>query len=106
MAKTMSETVGERLTKARKDKGLSRDQVAERLGVSVSAVQAQENGRNQLKPDGLEAYSRIYGVTIEWLVTGKAAPTAEIIDIWSRIPSQREREAWVNMGKALTDKEA
>ena len=104
MISDMSKTVGDRLQEARKDRGLARDEVAERLGMSLSAVQAHENGRNQLKPEGLEAYARIYGVSIEWLVTGRPAPTAEIVDISSRIPDSREREAWVNMGKALTDK--
>ena len=100
----MVESVGERLERSRKEVGLSREQVAERLGVSVSTIQAHENGRNQLKPDGLISYSRIYNVSIDWLVTGKRAQTAEIVDIWSRIPDRAERDAWLNMGKAIARK--
>lgn len=102
----MTSSVGHRLESARKDKGYSRSIVAERLGMSVSAIQAQENGRNNPDPDLLARYSKLYSVSIDWIVTGAEAPTAEIVDIWSRIHDQHERDAWLNMGKALTDKKA
>ena len=101
MRRFMTNNIGSRLKSAREKKGLRRDQVAERLGLSLSTIQAYENNRNQLKPDGLETFSRLYGVSIEWLVTGKEAQSAEIVSIWSRIKDRDERDAWLNMGKTL-----
>jgi transcriptional regulator with XRE-family HTH domain len=102
----MEDSVGNRLVRARKHKGLSRDQVAERLGVSLSTVQSHENDRNQLRPDSLETYARLYGVSIDWIVTGKESESAEIIEIYKAIPNKRERDAWINMGKALKQDKA
>lgn len=98
----MEDSVGKRLERARKAKGLTRDQVAERLGLSLSTIQSYENDRNQLRPEGLENFSRLYGVSIDWIITGRESQSAEVINIWSRILDDAERDAWINMGKALS----
>ena len=98
----MAETVGARLEEARKNKGLSRETVATRMGLSVSTIQAYENDRNELRPSGLARFARLYGISIEWLVTGRDLSSPEVVGILNRITDEKEREAWINMGRALT----
>lgn len=99
-----NDEIGARLESARKAANLSREQAGERLGISVSAIQAHENGRNALKPDMAISYSRLYKVSLQWLFEGKGemSDVAEVVDIWSRIPGRAERDAWLNMGRAIS----
>ncbi len=66
----LNDSIGNRLTERRKELGLSREAVAKRMSISVSTVQAHENGRNALKPENLLAYARILKVTPNWILTG------------------------------------
>lgn len=97
--------IGARLEQARKAAGLSREQVAERLGegYSVSAIQAHENGRNTLKAEKAIRFSDLYKVNLQWLLSGRGQMqgSAEVIDIWSRILDEKEKEAWLAMGRAI-----
>lgn len=99
-----NDEIGARLESARKAANLSREQAGERLGISVSAIQAHENGRNALKPDMAVSYTRLYKVSLQWLFEGKGdmSDAAEVVDIWTRIPSRAERDAWLNMGRAIS----
>ena len=101
---TKNDEIGERLETARKNANLSREQAGERLGISVSAIQAHENGRNALKPDMAVSYTRLYKVNLTWLFEGKGdmSDAAEVVDIWSRIANRPERDAWLNMGRAIS----
>lgn len=104
---TLNDEIGARLQKARELRELSREQAAERLGLSVSAVQAHENGRNALKPDMAVSYCKLYKVNLGWLFEGRGNPddAAEVVDIWTRIPTRAQRDAWLMMGKAISKDE-
>ena len=66
----MADGIGRRLREARIAAGLDRKQVAERLGfANESTVQHHENETNRTRPDILEAYSILYKVSIDWIVT-------------------------------------
>jgi transcriptional regulator with XRE-family HTH domain len=66
----MTHGIGTRLRGAREAAGLSRKQAAQRLGfANESAVQHHENDTNKLRPEALQAYSDMYKVSIDWLVT-------------------------------------
>ncbi len=66
----MAAGIGSRLKTAREAAGLTRKQAAERLGfANESTVQHHENDVNKLRPEGLEAYSDLYKVSIDWIVT-------------------------------------
>lgn len=71
-----SQEIGERLRQAREAAGMDRKTVHARLGrgFSVSAVQAHENGRNDLRPSVMLTYCRLYKVSLPWLITGKGDP--------------------------------
>ncbi len=68
----MNETLGRRIALYRKEKGLKQDELAEMLGVSPQAVSKWEN--DQTCPDIglLPQLSKILGVTVDELLSGKA----------------------------------
>lgn len=73
-----SDNAGARLREARKQRGLSVTQVAERAGFSDSTVRAHENGQNKLRPEPAEVYSRILRLDVAWLLYGQGAPLDEL----------------------------
>jgi transcriptional regulator with XRE-family HTH domain len=64
-----------RLRAARQRRGMNREALAFQSGVSWSAIAQVETGRRtHLRPGTLQALARTLGVTIDYLVTGGAAP--------------------------------
>jgi DNA-binding XRE family transcriptional regulator len=61
--------IGQRLVAARTARGLSRERVAELLEISVATIQHHESERNQLRPDSIAAYTHLYRVDANWLLT-------------------------------------
>ena len=64
--------VGERLKKARLDKGYTQEQIVHRLGYkAVSTVSSHECGTRMPRPEELNALAILYGVSVDWLFTGE-----------------------------------
>ena len=101
-----------------------RDRIRERLealGISARAASLKAglsthylqkllaDPDKSITTDNLFKLAEALEVTPEWLLTGKGdpepRPSAEVVDIWDRILDQKERDAWMNMGKALAAKE-
>lgn len=76
------ETTGARILEARKQRGLSQREVAERLGITVQAISQWENNRTE--PTGrLKRLADILDVSEQWLIQGDmpeftASPIASI----------------------------
>lgn len=68
-----SPEVAARLREARQRIFRSAAAAAEALGLKAGTVRAHENGQNGVSLFDLEQYSRRYGVTMDWLITGKGA---------------------------------
>ena len=68
----------------RKQNGFSQEELAERLSISRQAVSKWESGQSYPDLDNLVELARIYGVTVDSLLTGEgeraAAPPAETPD--------------------------
>lgn len=64
-------TFSERLEKARKEKGFTQSDVAEKLNVSFQAVSLWERGETTPEIDKLVDIASLYQVSIDWLLTGK-----------------------------------
>lgn len=64
-------TLGQRISELRKERGYAQEYVAEQMGVSRQAVSKWET--DQCAPDtyNLIALSELFGVTVEYLATGK-----------------------------------
>lgn len=64
-------TFAERLTNARKEKGFTQSDVAEKLNVSFQAVSLWERGETTPEIDKLVDIASLYQVSLDWLLTGK-----------------------------------
>ena len=63
----------EKLQELRKEKGLTQEELAQRLYVSRAAVSKWESGRGYPGIDSLKAMASFFGVTIDEMLTGKEA---------------------------------
>ena len=68
----MNDTIAKRLTALRKQRGFSQEQLAEKLNVSRQAVSKWERAEAQPDISNLSALSKLYGITIDELINGKA----------------------------------
>ena len=67
----MNETIGNRIAKYRKNKGLTQEELASMLGVSSQAVSKWENDVSCPDISLLPQLSKVLGVTTDALLTGK-----------------------------------
>ena len=72
-------TIGERLQKIRKDKGLSQKAVADVLGVSVQTVSVYENGKRTPKPETVQRFADALGVEA-WELLGFRLVDDDMLD--------------------------
>ena len=63
--------IGSRIAALRRGAGLSQAQLAQQLKISPSAVGMYEQGRREPGIQLLAELSRLFGVSIDYLVTGK-----------------------------------
>ena len=65
--------LGPRIATLRRAAGMSQGDLAQRLQVSSSTVGMYEQGRREPSAETLVALARIFGVTIDYLLTGQAS---------------------------------
>lgn len=68
----MNETIGQRIAKLRKAKGMSQEKLAEKMGVSSQAVSKWENDASCPDISLLPLLSKLLGVTVDELLTGNS----------------------------------
>ena len=66
--------LGERIGALRRQAGLSQSQMADRLRISASAVGMYEQGRREPSADTLLAMAQLFGVSVDYLLTGEEDP--------------------------------
>jgi transcriptional regulator with XRE-family HTH domain len=64
-------TFGDRLAGAREAAGLSQEQLAKRLGVRLTTVQAWEDDASEPRANRLQMMAGMLNVSIRWLLTGE-----------------------------------
>lgn len=69
--------LGPRIAALRREAGMSQAELAQRLQISPSAVGMYEQGRREPSVDTLVTMAEVFGVTTDFLLTGKAAGGAE-----------------------------
>ncbi|HOJ44885.1 MAG TPA: helix-turn-helix transcriptional regulator [Bacilli bacterium] len=85
----MKESFGARLARIRKSKGMTQEEVADKLHVSSQAVSKWENDASYPDIDGLLALADLFDVTVDELV-GKSKETPRLVP-------QEERKDIKNM---------
>ena len=71
-------TIGKRISKERREKNLSQEYIAERLGVSRQAVSKWETDQSSPDTNNLIALAELFDVSVEYLATGKVPETVEV----------------------------
>ena len=69
----MTIEIANRLVELRKSAGLSQEELSQRLGISRQAISKWEQAESSPDTDNLIALSRIYGISIDELLSGRAA---------------------------------
>lgn len=67
----MSSNIGEKITKLRKEKGLTQLQLAEQLNISDKAVSKWESGKGDPSLEMLSSLSDFFNCSIDYLIKGK-----------------------------------
>ena len=81
-------TLGEKIKEARKQCGLSQEQLAEKMAVSRSAVAKWEANNGLPDVNNLKALSALLNVSIDYLLdSGEPIESAIIIDFLLTVPS-------------------
>ena len=84
--------LGARIAALRRESGQSQAELAQVLGVSASAVGMYEQGRREPSGAMLVALATNFGVSTDYLLTGKPNPVEKIAV--ERILSSRIQAAW------------
>ena len=69
--------LGERIALLRRGKGWSQMELAQRLHISASAVGMYEQGRREPSLEGLVELAAVFGVSADYLLTGKPLTQAD-----------------------------
>lgn len=69
--------LGGRIAALRRDRGLSQAELAQRLGISASAVGMYEQGRREPSVEMLVAMATEFRVSTDYLLTGRPGPGEE-----------------------------
>ena len=69
--------LGQRIAALRRQAAMSQAELAKRLRVSPSAVGMYEQDRRTPSPELLAAMAKVFGVTTDFLITGKPATDTE-----------------------------
>ncbi len=70
-----SESTGARLARLRRAQNITQEELAERLGISRQAVSKWESNLAYPETDKLLSLSRLYGCTVDYLLTGETPPS-------------------------------
>lgn len=82
--------MGRRISALRRQQGLSQAELADRLGISASAMGMYEQGRREPSANILVALAKEFHVTTDFLLTG-------------RVDSRMDDEAYNRMIRSLVD---
>ena len=69
--------LGARIAALRRKAGMSQAELAKQLKVSASAIGMYEQGRRQPAADTLVALGGVFGVSVDYLLTGKRTDAEE-----------------------------
>ncbi|MBE6708547.1 MAG: helix-turn-helix transcriptional regulator [Ruminococcaceae bacterium] len=63
--------IGKRIQLRRKQKGLTQEQIAEAMNVSIQMVSNLERGNKAIRIDNLVSISKILDISTDYILTGK-----------------------------------
>lgn len=93
MDKTDLRQIGRRIREKRTLAGITQEQLAEKMDVSIQMISNLERGVKAIRIDNLVKLSRILGVTADYILTGEETPidSGRLAEQLNRL-SERERK--------------
>ena len=84
--------LGARIAVLRRGCGLSQGELAQKLQVSPSAIGMYEQGRREPSVDLLVSMAQIFGVTVDYLLTGQPEQIpAQVKEVFDQTDKQEEK---------------
>ena len=65
--------IGKRLSQARKAKGYTQEQLANRTGLSIKMLSAAENGHKAMRPENIIKICECLSISTDYLLCGESA---------------------------------
>ena len=101
--------IGERLKKARTDKNMTQEKLAEKIDVSVAFLSRVERGSSHINLKRLTQICEILGVTEGYILNGASSNsknylTAEFNDILSNVSSDKQKLIY-KIAKVISEEE-
>lgn len=87
-------TTGQRIAQKRKELGLSQEALGDRLGVTRQSIYKWESDSALPEIEKLVALSRLFGVSVGWLLGVEEPAPAAVGKSGSRWESCRQRAFW------------
>ena len=87
---------GERLRYWRQENNLKAAEVATKIGITESGLTRFETGKTQITIKYLSALNDIYGLSIDWLITGQGDPVPQksgppILDQYEQLNTENKK---------------
>ena len=93
-----------RLKDARKKAGFTQGQVGEMIGVTQSTYSYWENGKVKIDHQSLEKLSKLFGVSIDFLLGNEAPPSSgDDAELWELREQLRRRPGMRTLFSAAKD---
>lgn len=67
--------IGDKLSSFFKEKGITQEEIAAKLGVSQSYVNALFNGKKAFGKKQAQKWNEMFGISVNWLLTGEGSIT-------------------------------
>ena len=83
--------LGERLKRLRTGARMTQQELAERLGVSASAIGMYEQGRREPSAILLVQMARLFGVSTDYLLTGCASQPQDVAHLHRAVQDTRQK---------------
>lgn len=86
-------TVGERIRKKRQDLGWTQEILCSKVGLSKSFLSELESGKRNVSAENLYTISQVFGVSMDYLMAGKASKESRDPNFQLPIPNSLARFA-------------
>lgn len=78
--------IGARIAKLRKEHNMTQEQLAEKLDISIKHCSSVERGLSSLSLEKLIDVSKLFDVSLDFLVKGNSKSDFSLEQIWSTLP--------------------
>ena len=82
----LNTSIGLKIAKLRKEHGMTQEQLAEKLDISIKHCSSVERGLSSLSLEKLIDVSYLFDVSLDYLIKGNSASNDSIKHIWANLP--------------------